>query len=407
MKPKLLVTTSTFPRWAADTDPPFVFELAKRLADDFDIIIHAPHYPQARTSEVIAGITVHRFRYFFEYFEKLAGSQGILPTLKRNKTYYLLVPFFLAAQCLSLFFLIRRIRPALIHAHWLIPQGLAAVVMNRLFGIPVVVTAHGADVFGLQHPFFLKIKQFVLNRATSVTAVSSALRTIILRDNPGIEVAVIPMGVDAQVFRPGKTEVDVRKHYGIEGKLILFVGRLSEKKGVRYLIDAMPMVLREFPEAKLLIVGSGELEEELKNHVQDSAERREQVVFAGGVPNNQLPSYYAGADVFVGPSIEAKGGDTEGFGLTFVEAALAGCLLIGSDVGGIRDIIEDNQTGFLVPEKNSRALAEKIIYGLQGNSEIAAITRRARSKCAEKFDWNTIARQYAELLLLAVNSPKR
>jgi glycosyltransferase involved in cell wall biosynthesis len=230
MKPKLLVTTSTFPRWADDTDPPFVFELAKRLAGDFDIIIHAPHYPQARTSEVIEGIAVHRFRYCPGAFEKLAGSQGILPTLKRNKTYYLLVPFFLAAQFFSLVFLVRRIRPTLIHAHWIIPQGLAAVIMNRLFGIPVVVTAHGGDVFGLQHPFFLKIKQFVLSRATMVTAVSSALRTIILRDNPGIDVAVIPMGVDAQVFMPGKTEVDIRKHNDIGGKLILYVGRLSEKK---------------------------------------------------------------------------------------------------------------------------------------------------------------------------------
>ena len=98
MKLKLLVVTSTFPRWQNDTDPPFVYELSRRLTDTFDITVHAPHYPCAQTREIMDGMDIHRFRYFFASFEKLAGSTGILPTLHHNKLYYGLVPFFLLAQ---------------------------------------------------------------------------------------------------------------------------------------------------------------------------------------------------------------------------------------------------------------------------------------------------------------------
>ena len=85
MKKKLLVMTSTFPRWKNDTNPPFVYELSKRLVDDFEVTILAPSFPGAKKDEVMDKMTVHRFRYFFSKFEKLAGSGGILPTLKKKK----------------------------------------------------------------------------------------------------------------------------------------------------------------------------------------------------------------------------------------------------------------------------------------------------------------------------------
>ena len=83
MKPRILVFTSTFPRWQNDTDPPFVYELCKRLTDDFDVHVLTPHYPGAKYEEIFCGVTVRRYRYFLPKFEKLAGSVGILPTLRR------------------------------------------------------------------------------------------------------------------------------------------------------------------------------------------------------------------------------------------------------------------------------------------------------------------------------------
>lgn len=398
MKPKLLVLTTTFPRWQDDPDPPFVYELAKNLTSCFEVTVHTPHFTGSAAKEMMGEITVHRFRYFFQSFERLAGSTSILATLRRHKIYFALLPFFLIAQFVSLFVLIRQMRPAVIHAHWILPQGFFAVLLKKVFGVPVVVTAHGADVFGLRHPLLKAIKRFTLKGAGRATAVSQALRAQIIRDIAEVPVEVVPMGVSSKDFSPDKRDASYREKFGIGNKVILYVGRLSEKKGVKYLVDSLPKVLGVFPTCVLVIVGSGELEGDLKAQAGRLG-LNDKVFFVGGVPNRELPAYYASSDVFVGPSIRAQGGDTEGFGLTFVEAAMSGCFIIGSDVGGIGEIIEEGKTGFHVPEKDSRAIAEKILYVLNNPEEAKQMAEQGRRKCIEAFDWGTISEQYAKILL--------
>lgn len=395
---KLLVVTSTFPRWKNDSDPPFVYELSCRLAERHIVTVHTPHYPGAETKERLDGMQIHRFRYFFSPMEKLAGSIGILPTLKQNKWYYGVVPFFLLAQFFSLLLLVRKIRPDIIHAHWVVPQGFIAVLVKMITGVPVVVTAHGADVFGLQGLLFKTIKRFTLQRVRSVVAVSSAIANVLTEFLPlTSKPVVIPMGVDSEVFHPNKTDHRVRAQYAVKDYLLLYVGRLTEKKGVQYLIDAMLPVLRDIPNVKLLIVGGGELDDKLRAQVL-RLELEEHVKFAGRCPNAELPAYYASADIFVGPSVTTLQGDTEGFGLTFVEAAMSGCLLIGTDTGGIQDIIKDRETGFLVSEKSSAALADAILYAIHHKPEVNALKVKARAVCIENFDWKVIARKYSNLL---------
>ena len=175
------------------------------------------------------------------------------------------------------------------------------------------------------------------------------------------------------------------------------VGRLTEVKGISYLINSMPCILKEFPETKLLIVGKGELEIELQHQVE-SLNLEKNIVFAGAVPNKDLVSYYASADIFIGPSIQTSNGEKEGFGITFVEAAMCGCLLIASNVGGIRDIIENNKTGFLVSERNSKEIADKVIYSLKNRPETEVIVQKSREKCIAEFDCSAVASRYASLL---------
>ncbi|MDO8549249.1 MAG: glycosyltransferase, partial [Ignavibacteria bacterium] len=119
MKPKILVMASTFPRWKNDTIPPFVYELSKRLVSNFDVYVLAPHFKGAKKYEVMDGMKVYRFQYLPEKFETLAGSGGILPTLKKNKLNYLQIPFFLIAEFFALRKLVREINPNKIHAHWI------------------------------------------------------------------------------------------------------------------------------------------------------------------------------------------------------------------------------------------------------------------------------------------------
>ena len=270
--------------------------------------------------------------------------------------------------------------------------------MKKVFRVPVLVTAHGADVFGLKGRIFRKIKGFVLQNADGITAVSKALGDVLVSFGACKEkIEIIPMGIDRTLFNPGNLDPAVRKKFGIEDVFLLYVGRLTEKKGVKYLIDAMPEVMKRYPRVKLLVVGDGEQKEELENMVARLG-LTEKVIFAGAVPNNHLPAIYATADIFIGPSIEAKGGDREGFGLTFVEAAMSGCFVIGTDTGGIGDIIEDGVTGFLVPEKDSRALAEKIIYALDNRENTKKIRESGRRVCRKSFDWQIIAGKYKKII---------
>lgn len=399
MKQKILVLTSTFPRWLNDTDPPFVYELSKRLASSFDITVHAPHYPGAKTNEIMNGIRVHRFRYFFQPLEKLAGSTGILPTLKRNKFYYLIVPFFLCAQFLSAFFLVRKICPDIIHAHWLIPQGLIACLAGGLNRVPFVVTCHGADVFGLNGVFFSIIKRFVLQKAKTVTVVSKAiLDQVRVHVSDSSQIKVIPMGVSSTSFSPLKTNNDIRSKYRINGPFLLYAGRLTEKKGIRYLIEALKKVKNVYSTGKLLILGSGELEGQLKKQVADM-DLQDNVHFVGPCVNEKMAAYYATADVFIGPSIQTADGDTEGFGITFVEAAMSGCPVIAADVGGIGDIIKDMETGLLVPQKDSEAIANAIIFALQNKTKMTQIAENALLSCIQKYDWSIIVNQYKDVLM--------
>ena len=402
-KKKLLVTTSTFPRWKNDTDPPFVYELSRRLANSFDITILAPNYPGALTREEMSGIQVHRFRYFFKKLELLAGSEGILPTLKKNVLFNLLVPFFLLGEFWVLVKLTKKIKPDIIHAHWILPQGFIAALAKKITGVPYIVTTHGGDIYGLQGKFATALKRYALHNAAHVTVVSKDIKqTIKEKLGEGIPTEIISMGVDSQLFHPDKKDLSLRKQYKISGPFLLFVGRLTEKKGVRYLIEAMPEVLKHFPESKLLIIGSGELHTVLSNLV-NSLSLQERVIFTGPIPNSELPKYFATADIFIGPSIEAEDGDTEGFGLTFVEAAMSGCFVIGTDVGGISDIIEHGKTGFLVKEKDPMAIANALVNILSDEQKLASIRENTRQKMITQFDWQFIADQYA-LLLQSANS---
>jgi glycosyltransferase involved in cell wall biosynthesis len=398
MKSKLLVVTSTFPRWEDDTDPPFVYELSRRLTSDFDITVLAPYYPGSKKNEIMSGIQVHRFSYFPPPLNRIAGSNGILPTLQHNKLYYGVLPFFLLAQCLSLMSLVRKIRPDVLHAHWLIPQGTLAVGVGKLYDVPVLLTAHGTDVFGLRGNFFRLIKRFTLRGGHRITAVSGPLAKACSDLAPlGKKMQVIPMGVDSTLFSGKKKKSLMRGAQTADEARLLFVGRLSEKKGVRLLIEAMPLIVEQIPGIRLTIVGSGELEDNLKALVERLG-LLNHIRFAGSVPNKELPDYYTNADVFIGPSVTTSDGNTEGLGLTFIEASLCGCLLIGTDTGGISDIIKDNVTGFLVKPGDSKLLAEKIMYAVHNLSELNELRNMSQKHVKENYEWCVVAEKYKTLI---------
>jgi glycosyltransferase involved in cell wall biosynthesis len=205
------------------------------------------------------------------------------------------------------------------------------------------------------------------------------------------------MGVDTRRFSPRARDQRLRQQLGIAGPFLLFVGRLAEKKGVRYLLEAMPGVLERFPDAKLVIVGDGPLREELKAFSAWLG-IAESVVFAGGKRQEELPPYYASADVFIGPSIVARGGDTESFGLVFAEAMAAGCAVVASDVGGVRELVRDGKTGLLVAQRDAQAIA-RAVCGLLADPELRRrLSAAGRSLVMQQFEQGSVTDRYARVL---------
>jgi glycosyltransferase involved in cell wall biosynthesis len=381
MKKKLLVISSTFPRWKNDSVPPFVYELSRRFTEEFEVTIIAPHYPGAKEHEIMDGMHVYRFRYFPEQFEKLACSGGILPVLKKNKLYYLLVPFFLLAARQALEKRILADKPDLIHAHWALPQGFLAALAKRKHDIPYVVTAHGADIFALRS--LTALKKFALKNADGITTASRRIKEHI--GKIGIDAHIIPMGVDTKLFHSGKKDAAIREKHNITGPFLLFVGRLADKKGASYLIQAMPYVLEKHSTAKLLIVGSGPDEDKLKQQVND-LRLGQHITFAGPIAHTALPAYYATADIFVAPSIITPDGDREGTPVTILEALASGTRVVASGLDRTESSI------LYAEERNPEDLANKILTALASPKKKSSIM---------KYDWSTIAAKYKQVLLNA------
>lgn len=384
MKKKLLMTASTFPRWKDDTEPRFILDLAKALKKYYDVTILVPAAIGAKDKEILEGVKVIRYHYLpLHKLETLCYPGAIVPRIKEKKVRVLQVPFLFIALWWNLFKL--RNEFDITHVHWLIPQGIVQPFVRSGY----LVTGHGADVTSLNKSIIKLLKGLCLRKAKYITVVSERLKQEII-DVYGIsakKIAVIPMGCDTSNFSPMFKN---KKYFKNNGKKnIIFVGRLAEKKGVKYLIDAMRYI-----DANLYIIGKGPLEQELK---KQASHYNDKITFLGPKTHQELPEIYASADVFVAPSITAKDGDQEGFGLVIIEAMASGTPVVGSRSGGIVDIIQDGKNGLLAEEKDSRQLAEKINQLL--NNEILYSQIKEQAFCtAKQYDYDVIAEKYNRIL---------
>lgn len=383
MKKKLLMTASTFPRWEGDTEPRFVLDLAKSLLPYFDVTVLAPDCPDAAKTETLEGVKVLRYGYFpLRRFETLCYPGAIVPRIKQKKSRALLVPFLVVSLWAKLLCIHRDYD--VIHAHWLIPQG----IVQSCFSTPYLVTGHGGDVTSLNSGILKALKRRCLQKAGAVTTVSSHLQGVLQQLCPEKNADILPMGCDTTVFSPSKR---VENYFGQNGKkVVLFVGRLAEKKGVTYLIEAMKQV-----DALLVIAGDGPLRESLQRQAAPLADK---VRFVGSKTHEELQLLYPSADVFAAPSVQAKDGDIEGFGLVFLEAMASGLPVVASRSGGIPDLVHDGENGLLVEPGNPAALAAALTRILR-NESLRRQFVTAGLHTAKENDYTVIGHRYSELLI--------
>ena len=381
-KKRLLVTASTFPRWEGDTEPRFVMDLCQALTEYFDVTVLVPAAPGAQDVEMMGDVKVIRYHYFpIHKWETLCYPGAIVPRIKEKKIRILLVPFLIFALYINLLKYLPEVD--VVHAHWLIPQG----IIQSLFKKPYIVTGHGGDVTSLNFSILKKLKARCLKNAKCVTVVSQFLKDEVLAIENVEDVRIMPMGCNTENFSP---DYKIENYFNQqEKKVVLFVGRLAEKKGVKYLIEAMKDI-----DGLLAIVGKGPLENELKEQAKELGEK---VIFLGPKTHSELKQIYASADIFAAPSVTAKDGDKEGFGLVILEAMASGLPVVAYDSGGISELIQSELNGILVEEANVELLRDNIKRLLDNPAEWGKYSVAAM-ETAEKYDYKNIAKGYSEIL---------
>ncbi len=383
-KADLLVLGSTLPKQLGDSTPSFVLDLAIRQHRDFEVTLLSPGVPGAAKSETIEGVKIERFSYW--PFRQTLADGAILDNLKAKKSNWLQVPFLL----LGLWRAITKQQPKLIHAHWIIPQGLIATLAAPK--AKLLVTTHGGDIYALNNPLIKAIKIWVLKRTAAVSTVNSQMRDQLI--SWGItpdKIHVLPMGVDISA---AKIENQKRTP-----NTILVVGRLVEKKGIEYLLAAIKKGVSENrlpPGIKLLIAGDGPIRKDLEHKASGLP-----VQFLGRQSKQQVRKLYATSAVAILPSVTAKSGDQEGLPVTLLEAAAAGAFVIASNLPGINEVIQDRQTGLLIEQRDS----EGILAGLEvafsssaENKKLVASCKKELAKLVEQYDHDVVGAKYNALL---------
>jgi colanic acid/amylovoran biosynthesis glycosyltransferase len=287
---------------------------------------------------------------------------------------------------------VRALRPALLHAHTGV-SGAHALPLSRRLGVPLVVTFHGYEATAADEELhrwrfrgrvFLRRRDAMKREGRLFIAVSEFIRGRMLeRGWPEDRVVVHYIGVDATMFRADP--VVARE------PVVLFVGRLIRTKGVPHLIAAMRQVQARVPDAELVIAGDGPRRAALEREAREAGVRAR---FLGAIPGEDVRRWMNRAHVFCAPSVTAPDGTVEALGLVALEAQAMGLPVAGFRSGGIPEAVADGQTGLLVPEGDSAALAARIealfTDAVLWNRLSAAGARRVR----ERFD---LERQTAAL----------
>lgn len=394
-KQPILWLTSSYPRYKTDSASIFLRYLAETIdSQKYAIHILSPDDQSIDHSSPSSHVSLHHFKYFKpRCLQKLAYGSGILPNLKASPLLFIQVPFFLLSQFISAFSLVKRLNPVLIHAHWVFPQGTIASLIGKLTNTPVIITAHGGDAFALQGSILAKIKRWSLKNCTAWTSNTKATANAFWGDLS--LPTIIPMGIDYQLFSSGKAHA-LRAELPKETLLLLFVGRLVKKKGVDDLLTAFASFsTAQKKRTQLWIIGDGSEKKALEQRCQ-SLGLNTQVTFLGKLPNEQLPNYYAAADIFIAPSITDSSGDTEGQGVMLVEAMASATAIISTDTGGIREVIKQGYTGILVAPQAPLELKSAMLQLIE-DSQLRKKLAEQGQATAHHYAWSRVSHRFQAL----------
>lgn len=359
-----------------------------------DHITSPKHYGAAGLEETVDGL--HFFRT-----PPASGVLARLPVLNQ-----LAVSSALAHRLEEI---IDTVKPDILHAHSPALNGLAAVKIGARHGIPVVYEVrafwedaavdHGTSrEWGPRYRATRAMETRVLRRADAVTTICEGLRSdIVARGIPAAKVTVIPNAVDADRFSidlPRDPEL-VAAH-GLEGaEVVGFIGSFYAYEGLDLLIEALPAVLAVRPEVKLLLVGGGPQEDNLRAQAA-ALGVADRVIFTGRVPHEQVDRYYALVDVFAYPRWPMRLTELV-TPLKPLEAMAQGRILLASDVGGHKELIRDGETGRLFRAGDAGALADGLLGLLAERGSWPAMRAAGRHYVETERNWPVSVARYGPI----------
>ena len=399
---KVCILTHTFPRFPGDTAAPFMGILADAISErGHKVFVLTPFDEKIETKYR----SYKLITYKYIYPDKL-HTLGYSKTLQDDKSMsiisYLLSPFLYFFGLVALLKLIKKENIDIICAHWIIPNGFISTVAKILTGVRYTTTIPGSDVYMGSKNYFFKwmVGRAAMNAEYVLSDSSHYLKQL---NDLGFfpeRTKVIRYGVDTKKFKPTKKDVDLLKKLNINNNqpVVLAVGRMVAKKGFKYLVKAMSLVVKKIPNVKLVMVGDGDQRQILEKEV-NKLKIKNNVIFTGTISYDELSKYYNIADVFVMPSIKDEKGNIDASPVTMMEAMACGASVIATKFSGSDDIIIKGRTGYLVKEKNSKEISSSIINLL---SKKIDLKKEIKQIAKNNFSSKSIAKKYEDIFNLVI-----
>ena len=281
-----------------------------------------------------------------------------------------------------------------INSNWLIPSGLLFARLAGIFAARHIVTVHAADYFMLQRiPLGKSLIKYIARHSRALIPVNEKMAAGIKEIAPGAKVMVMPMGFDPAKFRQvdGQEVEKLREGLGVKNKkVVLFVGKLAEKKGLDNLLEAMKILEKDFNNCYLLVVGRGGWKAHLEKHAS-KLDVMYRVKFLGAMPHEKIPLYYQLADVVAIPSLPDRHGESEGMPVVLLEGIASGKPVVGTSFCSAPGPLKEGGGFFETADASPQALAQELKNVLKGEN-VEDFSK------VDQFRWPEVARFYAEVI---------
>lgn len=341
------------------------------------------------------GVRVVSFRYAPERFEAIGYSRSLEADEALRATSALVAPLYALGAAWAIRRELRKRRYDLLHAHWVVPNGLIGARFARR--VPLAVGLHGSDVFLAEKPGVRRLVADTLRRTSVMTGCSPELvgRVCAL----GFDSAyahVIPYGVDTRLFSPAAERRGLwREQLGIpaEAWVVLSVGRMATKKGYQVLIDGLEPLLEGEKNLHVVLAGAGDRLEEFRRRTEPW---RARVHLPGAVLRDTLPDLYRAADAFVLPAVHDQKGNVDGLPNVILEAMASGLPVVASEISGIPLAISEGVHGHLVPEGQPEPLVAALRRLVHNPEKARAMGGEGRRRAEAELTWDAIAARYRQ-----------